>query len=483
MPAAAAGVHPAARTSSAVGEQTRHPPPLACALRRAARWTRATRARSATSAPPRRHSWPGTPRCRCWRWPGRTVRHRRRAPEASRPPASRQRRRRHARVPHSPGRRHRGSAAAPCPAGALSFCHAGGPGRPRLAEDSKVHRSRVTCLAWAPGGELLVSADERGMVRGLRWTRAWRAHVTCVARCPPPEGPGAAPRLRGQRRVGVLVDPGSTRRSIARGSRAPGWEVARSQQGACTLRARAPPAQVALWRADAEMRPVLAAQAELPKARVTHAVFAGSSSGSGSGSGSGMQQVFFAAAADQACSIRALDETGKCSVVQVGRRGPAAGRRPSWASPGDAARRGSLPAFAGGAGGAARAGALPRASPAAGGHLLRGGAGAGARGGGARRLGGAAAHAPRHRQRLLWRHRPAGGLVLGEDQGGLLHRGAALLGQRREQRHPLARAGGHRLLRACPRRWRGRGRTRWPAPATRSGWCGCSTLTAKTTTC
>jgi hypothetical protein len=91
---------------------------------------------------------------------------------------------------------------------------------------------------------------------------------------------------------------------------------------------------VALWRADAEMRPVLVAQAEVPKACITHAVFAG---GGGEGGGGGAQ-VFFAAAADQACSIRALDEAGRCSPVQVWAgaacRGEAAGSTaPRFAGP------------------------------------------------------------------------------------------------------------------------------------------------------
>jgi hypothetical protein len=50
------------------------PTPTASALRRAGLWTRRTRAPSGTSAPQRPRGWPGTPRCPCWRWPGRTVR-------------------------------------------------------------------------------------------------------------------------------------------------------------------------------------------------------------------------------------------------------------------------------------------------------------------------------------------------------------------------------------------------------------------------
>lgn len=91
----------------------------------------------------------------------------------------------------------------------------------------------------------------------------------------------------------------------------------------CTVRL-----QVAIWKADAEMRPVLVASTEQPKMTISHAIFADSgvsSSSSNSGSaesdkGSARCQVFFAATADQATAIKVVDEAGRCTAVQVGGR-------------------------------------------------------------------------------------------------------------------------------------------------------------------
>ncbi len=55
-----------------------------------------------------------------------------------------------------------------CPAGALSFCNATSR---RLEEDSKTHRSAVTCLAWSSSGAFLLSADAKGKVSASRLHR------------------------------------------------------------------------------------------------------------------------------------------------------------------------------------------------------------------------------------------------------------------------------------------------------------------------
>jgi hypothetical protein len=69
------------------------------------------------------------------------------------------------------------------PAGALSFCNATSR---RLEEDSKVHRSAVTCLAWSASGDFLLSADAKGKVGAAHsGSRASRhaGHVHCCIVC------------------------------------------------------------------------------------------------------------------------------------------------------------------------------------------------------------------------------------------------------------------------------------------------------------